>query len=201
MRRIILASASPRRKELLMQIGLEFDIIPSHIEEVLKGNSPEENVMGLAQDKARDVFEQLRKNGEMDALVIGADTIVVLDEMILGKPKDEADAFRMLKALQGRTHQVYTGVCLMNEGETQTFYEKTDVIMYPASDEQLWTYIAGKEPMDKAGSYAIQGKGTVFIREIRGDYNNVVGLPVAQIWQRLQDEQRILHECHCRAKI
>lgn len=189
MSRIILASASPRRKELLAQIGFEFDILPSYIEEVLKGNGPEENVMGLAEDKARDVYEQLTKSGETDVLVIGADTVVVLDAMILGKPKDEHDAFRMLKALQGRTHQVYTGVCLIDAQGTQTFYEKTDVTMYPVSDEQIWEYIAGKEPMDKAGSYAIQGKGTVFIREIRGDYNNVVGLPVAQIWQRLQSEQ------------
>lgn len=183
MSRIVLASASPRRRELLTQIGLKFDIIPSHIEEVLKGDSPAENVMGLAYDKATDIYNQLTGQGEKDVLVIGADTVVALDDEILGKPKDEEDALRMLRFLQGRTHQVYTGVCLITSEGAQTFFGKTDVTMYPASDEQLKAYIASSEPMDKAGSYAIQGLGTVFIQGIHGDYNNVVGLPVAEIWQ------------------
>lgn len=185
MSRIVLASGSPRRKELLTQIGLKFDIMPSQIEEVLKGNSPEENVMGLAFDKADDIFKQLSENGEKDVCVIGADTVVSLDGVILGKPKDEKDALRMLRFLQGRTHQVYTGVCLMTEKVTDTFYGKTDVTMYPASDEQLETYIASLEPMDKAGSYAIQGLGTILVQGIEGDYNNVVGLPVAKLWQKM----------------
>lgn len=185
MSRIVLASGSPRRKELLTQIGLKFDIMPSQIEEVLKGNSPEENVMGLAFDKADDIFKQLSENGEKDVCVIGADTVVSLDGVILGKPKDEKDALRMLRFLQGRTHQVYTGVCLMTEKVTDTFYGKTDVTMYPAGDEQLETYIASLEPMDKAGSYAIQGLGTILVQGIEGDYNNVVGLPVAKLWQKM----------------
>lgn len=186
MSRIVLASASPRRRELLTQIGLKFDIMPSQIEEVLKGNSPAENVMGLAHDKAMDIYQQLCAQGEKDILVIGADTVVALDDKILGKPKNEEDALWMLRFLQGHTHQVYTGVCLITEEGAHSFYGKTDVTMYPATDEQLKAYIASGEPMDKAGSYAIQGLGTVFVQGIHGDYNNVVGLPVAEIWQTMQ---------------
>ena len=185
MSRIVLASASPRRRELLKQIGLKFEIMPSHIDEVLHGDSPAENVMGLASDKATDIYNQLVSKGETDVLVIGADTVVALDQKILGKPKDETEAFQMLQFLQGHTHQVYTGVCLITDKGKETFYGKTDVTMYPATDEQLKAYIATKEPMDKAGSYAIQGLGTIFVQGIEGDYNNVVGLPVAEIWQRM----------------
>ena len=185
MSKIILASASPRRRELLTQIGLKFEIIPSHKEERMQGNSPAQ----VAMDKAEDIFTQISGAEKPDALVIGADTIVALDNMILGKPKDEADALKMLQFLQGKTHQVYTGVCMMMADKTQVFYEKTDVTMYPADEEQLREYIRTGEPMDKAGSYAIQGRGSVFIREIHGDYNNVVGLPVAQIWQRLMRDE------------
>ena len=188
MSRIVLASASPRRRELLKQIGLTFDIMPSHIDEVLRGSSPAENVMGLAMDKAKDIYDQLTARGGTDLLVIGADTVVALEQEILGKPKDEADALRMLTFLQGHTHQVYTGVCLMTSNGAQTFYGKTDVTMYPATEEQLKAYIASSEPMDKAGSYAIQGLGTVFVQGIHGDYNNVVGLPVAEIWQRINSD-------------
>lgn len=189
MSRIILASASPRRRELLTQIGLKFEIIPSHKEEDMRGNRPAQVVMGLAADKAGDIFAQIGGAAQPDVLVIGADTIVALDNIILGKPKDEADALKMLQFLQGKTHQVYTGVCMMSADMTQMFYEKTDVAMYPADEEQLREYIRTGEPMDKAGSYAIQGRGSVFIREIHGDYNNVVGLPVAQIWQRLMKDE------------
>jgi len=189
MSKIILASASPRRRELLTQIGLKFEIIPSHKEEDMRGNRPAQVVMGLAADKAGDIFAQIGGADQPDVLVIGADTIVALDNIILGKPKDEADALKMLQFLQGKTHQVYTGVCMMTADMTQMFYEKTDVAMYPADEEQLREYICTGEPMDKAGSYAIQGRGSVFIREIHGDYNNVVGLPVAQIWQRLMKDE------------
>ena len=119
MSRIVLASASPRRRELLKQIGLKFDIIPSHIDEVLRGDSPAENVMGLAADKAKDIYDQLTSQGEKELLVIGADTVVALEQEILGKPKDEEDALRMLRFLQGHTHQVYTGVCLITPGAGQ----------------------------------------------------------------------------------
>lgn len=185
MSRIILASASPRRRELLQQIGLRFEIMPSHKEEVMRGQTPSENVMGLAEDKARDIFEKLPEGMRKDVLVIGADTVVSLDGKILGKPKDATDALSMLRFLQGNTHQVYTGVCLVTAESTQVFYEKTDVTMYEASDEELEAYIRSGEPMDKAGSYGIQGLGTILVREIHGDYNNVVGLPVSAIWQRL----------------
>lgn len=198
MSRIVLASASPRRRELLKQIGLKFDIMPSHIEEVLRGSSPAENVMGLARDKAMDIYSQLTMQGEKDLLVIGADTVVALEQEVLGKPKDEEDALYMLRFLQGRTHQVYTGVCLVTSEGAQVFYGKTDVTMYPASDDQLKAYIASFEPMDKAGSYAIQGLGTVFVQEIHGDYNNVVGLPVAEIWQCMQrnETMRVIMEAN-----
>lgn len=198
MSRIVLASASPRRRELLKQIGLKFDIMPSHIEEVLRGSSPAENVMGLAQDKAMDIYSQLTMQGEKDLLVIGADTVVALEQEVLGKPKDEEDALHMLRFLQGRTHQVYTGVCLVTSEGAQVFYGKTDVTMYPASDDQLKAYIASFEPMDKAGSYAIQGLGTVFVQGIHGDYNNVVGLPVAEIWQCMQrnETMRVIMEAN-----
>ena len=186
MSKIILASASPRRRELLTQIGLKFEVMPSHIDEILKGSSPAENVMGLASDKATDIYKQLTEKGETDLLVIGSDTVVALGDKILGKPKNEEDALEMLRFLQGHTHQVYTGVCLITSEGAHTFYGKTDVTMYPATDEQLKAYIASGEPMDKAGSYAIQGLGTVFIQGIHGDYNNVVGLPVAEIWQYIQ---------------
>lgn len=189
MSKIILASASPRRRELLTQIGLKFEIIPSHKDEVMRGNRPAQVVMGLAADKAGDIFAQIGGEDKPDVLVIGADTIVALDNIILGKPKDEADALKMLQFLQGKTHQVYTGVCMKTADMTQMFYEKTDVVMYPADEEQLREYVRTGEPMDKAGSYAIQGRGSVFIQEIHGDYSNVVGLPVAQIWQRLMKDE------------
>ena len=185
MSRIVLASASPRRRELLKQIGLKFDIMPSHIEEVLRGDSPAENVKGLAMDKAKDIYDQLTSEGVKDLLVIGADTVVALEQEILGKPKDEEDALRMLRFLQGNTHQVYTGVCLITSNGIESFYGKTDVTMYPATDEQLKAYIATSEPMDKAGGYGVQGLGAVLVQKIHGDYNNVVGLPVAEIWQRM----------------
>lgn len=189
MSKIILASASPRRRELLTQIGLKFEIMPSHKEERMQGNRPAQVVMGLAMDKAEDIFGQVGGIEKPDVLVIGADTIVALDNIILGKPKDEADALKMLRFLQGKTHQVYTGVCMMTVDKAQVFYEKTDVTMYPADEEQLIEYIRTGEPMDKAGSYAIQGQGCVLVQEIHGDYNNVVGLPVAQIWQRLMKDE------------
>ncbi|WP_418746117.1 Maf family protein [Frisingicoccus sp.] len=189
MSKIILASASPRRRELLTQIGLKFEVMPSHKEEDMRGNRPAQVVMGLAADKAGDIFAQVGGADQPDVLVIGADTIVALDNIILGKPKDEEDALKMLQFLQGKTHQVYTGVCMMTADMTQMFYEKTDVVMYPEDEEQLREYVQTGEPMDKAGSYAIQGRGSVFIREIHGDYSNVVGLPVAQIWQRLMKDE------------
>lgn len=193
--RVILASASPRRRELLTQLGVDFEVHPSKGEEVVTKTIPQEVVQELACQKAKEIVSQVQVEYEKGKLawpedgvrIIGADTIVVYEETIFGKPSDEADAFRMLTALQGNTHQVYTGVCVIDikEGvcEERVFAEKTDVIMYPVSKEEILEYIATGEPMDKAGSYAIQGISGKFIKGIVGDYYNVVGLPMARFYQ------------------
>lgn len=200
MRRIILASASPRRKELLEQIGLEFEICPAKSEEIITKTVPQEVVMELSRQKAEEVAVMVTTYNEKhkeivtpsDILIIGADTVVAYGGQILGKPKDEQDAKRMLSMLSGNTHSVYTGVtlCLIDPngrvGEI-VFYEKTDVTMFPITEEEMERYIATGEPFDKAGSYAIQGKSAIFIEKIEGDYNNVVGLPVTHIYQKLKE--------------
>ena len=192
MSKIILASASPRRRELLKQIGLKFEIDPSSKEEVLKGAGPAETVCELAEIKAEDVYSRYKAE---DVLVIGADTIVAYEHRILGKPKNEMDSYNMLKIIQGKKHQVYTGVCLRTGVEKECFYVKTDVFMREMTDETIWAYIASGEPADKAGSYGIQGLGAVLIKEIHGDYNNVVGLPISEVYDRIlnsPDMARIL---------
>ena len=189
MNKIILASASPRRKELLKQMGLEFEVMPSHCEEVITRKIPWEIVMELSSQKARELVYKDDKSGNdgdgQNVLVIGADTIVAYKDEILGKPKDKDDAVRMLKLLQGKQHSVYTGVSLvyLKEGiaQTRTFVEETKVFVAPMTDEQIEAYVATGEPMDKAGSYAIQGLFAEFIVKIDGDYNNVVGLPIGRI--------------------
>lgn len=256
MKNIILASASPRRKELLRQLGLDFEIRPSEGEEIITKTKPEDIVKELAFQKATEISKQIQaeyRAGKEEytgepVKVIGADTIVVCDDQIFGKPVDEEDAKRMLTRLQGNTHQVYTGVCVItlfennvDDVEARTaellekteisdirdtgflekteiidvqdtgflekteiadvqstgfvkkteaadvqvaeFVEKTDVTMYPVSEQEILDYIVTKECMDKAGAYAIQGISARFIKEIYGDYNNVVGLPVARLWQ------------------
>jgi septum formation protein len=201
---MILASGSPRRKELLEQIGLEFEICPAKGEEVITTTVPEDVVVELSRQKAEEVaggiVSYLEKGipvpfkeaaGGQDILVIGADTVVAYDCRILGKPKDEADAKAMLTLLSGQTHSVYTGVtCVFISADGRTgehcFFEKTDVTMYPLSEQEILRYIATGEPMDKAGSYAIQGKCAIHVKEIHGDYNNVVGLPVARLYQELR---------------
>jgi septum formation protein len=201
---MILASGSPRRKELLEQIGLEFEICPAKGEEVITTTVPEDVVVELSRQKAEEVaggiVSYLEKGipvpfkeaaGGQDILVIGADTVVAYDGSILGKPKDEADAKAMLTLLSGQTHSVYTGVtCVFISADGRTgehcFFEKTDVTMYPLSEQEILRYIATGEPMDKAGSYAIQGKCAIHVKEIHGDYNNVVGLPVARLYQELR---------------
>ncbi len=193
--KIILASASPRRRELLTQIGVNFAVQPACGEEVITGSNPEEVVKELSAQKAEEVAKMQQ---EGDWLVIGADTVVSCDSRILGKPKDEADAFVMLSMLQGHTHEVYTGVTLywsVNGKEQKlTFAEQTKVTMYAMTAEEIRSYIKTGEPMDKAGSYGIQGKCAAFIEKISGDYNNVVGLPVARIYQELlQKGIDILH--------
>ncbi len=193
--KIILASASPRRRELLTQIGVNFAVQPACGEEVITGSNPKEVVKELSAQKAEEVAKMQQ---EGDWLVIGADTVVSCDSRILGKPKDEADAFVMLSMLQGHTHEVYTGVTLywsVNGKEQKlTFAEQTKVTMYAMTAEEIGSYIKTGEPMDKAGSYGIQGKCAAFIEKISGDYNNVVGLPVARIYQELlQKGIDILH--------
>ena len=199
MSQMILASASPRRKELLEQIGAEFVICPAKGEEVITETDPSAVVMELSRQKAEEVAYGVLIYNEQhadlatpqDILVIGADTVVAYENQILGKPKDEEDARRMLTMLSGKTHSVYTGVTFVfidKEGRTgeHCFFEKTDVCMYPLKEEEIDRYIQSGDPMDKAGSYGIQGRFAIHIKEIRGDYNNVVGLPVARLYQALQ---------------
>lgn len=188
-RRIILASASPRRRELLHQVGLEPEIVPSHVEEVITSISPDQVVMELSAQKAADVAAQYQGQ---QAVVIGADTVVAADGKILGKPGTEEEAVRMIEMLQGRTHQVYTGVTMIfaDRGETVTFAEKTEVHVYPMTESQIRRYVATGEPMDKAGAYGIQGYFAAYIEGISGDYNNVVGLPVGRVCQELRKRSK-----------
>ncbi len=199
MGQIILASASPRRRELLEQIGLDFEIMPAKGDEIMTKTVPSEAVEELAGQKAREVAGMVQaygnSHGELvtpqDIMVIGADTVVAADGKILGKPEDEEDAFRMLSVLSGKTHSVYTGVAIVflsaagRAGE-HIFHERTDVTMRRMEPEEIRRYIATGEPMDKAGAYGIQGKCAIYIDKIDGDYNNVVGLPVAAVYRELK---------------
>ena len=187
---IILASGSPRRKELLERIGIPFRVIKSECEELTTKTEPCEVVMELSQQKALDVYSKLNETERKGRLVLGADTIVSIHGKILGKPKNEQDAISMLQELSGRIHHVYTGVTLLWEDPSgqmrrNMFYEDTEVEMYPMSMQEIENYVATGEPMDKAGAYAIQGGCVIYIKEIRGEYSNVVGLPVARLYQEL----------------
>ena len=208
--RLVLASASPRRRELLSQIGLEFTVMPSTKEENAKTTEAGALVQELSRQKAVDIWEQLsggqgqnpdadqeqiseetqepNLNGkrQSELLVIGADTVVCCEGKILGKPHSREAAAEMLTALQGRSHEVYTGVTLYSQSETVTFFECTQVEFYPMTEVEISEYIDSKEPMDKAGAYGIQGLGARFVKGIRGDYNNVVGLPVGRLYQELK---------------
>lgn len=221
--KLILASASPRRKELLEQIGIKFEIIPAKGEEVLNSMIPSQVVLDLSKQKATEVAEQVKefipsgashydhsvvsqgilklpKQKEIEIaeqteqvqkgiIVLGADTIVVFKDKILGKPKDVVDAMNMLQMLSGNIHSVFTGVTLLilekKNKKIISFYEETKVSMYAMTSEEITAYISTKEPMDKAGAYGIQGKGARYIKRIEGDYHNVVGLPVGRIYQEL----------------
>jgi septum formation protein len=199
MSRIILASASPRRRELLEQIGAEFEICPAKGEELVTTDDPEGVVLELSKQKAEEIAAGVLAYNEnhpelvtpQDILVIGADTVVAFGGNILGKPQDEADAKRTLVLLSGQVHSVYTGVTLVfiaASGRTgeYAFFEKTDVSVYPMDEGEIDRYVASGEPMDKAGSYGIQGRFARHIEKIDGDYNNVVGLPVARLYQELK---------------
>ena len=189
METIILASASPRRKELLSQIDIPYDVIPSKKEEVITSTVPSEIVMELAKQKAEDV---VKSENCIDKIVLGADTIVAMNGEVMGKPKDEAEAFTMISKLQNATHQVYTGVSLsyLNEDDkiiSHVFYEETLVNVYPMSEQEILDYRATGTCMDKAGAYGIQGCFAAYIKGIEGDYNNVVGLPIGRVYQELKN--------------
>ena len=189
--KVVLASASPRRTELLNQGNIKHIVMPSHCEEVITSEVPRQVVEELSVQKAKDVYQQYEKENAGDFLVIGSDTVVAADGKILGKPKDEADAFEMISMLQGKAHQVYTGVTLLikKDGESvqKTFHECSNVHVYPMSEEEIQEYIATGEPMDKAGAYGIQGAFGVYIRGIEGDYNTIVGLPLARVYQEMKE--------------
>jgi septum formation protein len=212
---LVLASASPRRQELLRNAGIPFTVQPAEIDETPRdGETPKDCAERLAREKALEVFQTRR-----DAWVLAADTVVVVDAIILGKPRDAADAARMLRLLSGRTHQVITGVCLVgpksvarsqlpvarkariqrpeprgrvdkelttDDRQLTTASESTFVTMSKLSDEDIREYVASGEPMDKAGAYAIQGLASRWIPRIEGDYTNVVGLPLALVWRMLK---------------
>lgn len=180
--RVILASASPRRQELLKQIFEEFIICPAQMEEVVPDSLHVVDCPAyLATEKAKCVAEMYP-----DALVIGSDTAVILGDTMLGKPRDTEDAVAMLSALSGRTHQVITGCCLVHGGKVHAFSEVTSVEFRELSDQEIADYVATGEPMDKAGAYGIQGLGGTLVAAVHGDFDNVVGLPV----ERLREEIR-----------
>ena len=185
--RWILASASPRRRELLRQIELPFEVSPSEADENIERETPELLVEELSRRKCAEVGN--RTGGE--CLVLGADTVVALGDQVLGKPGTEERAAEMLRMLSGKAHKVCTGVTLgeFREGKLQrqtTFSEVTEVFLYPLSEGEIREYIASGEPMDKAGAYGIQGRFAKFVKKIHGDYNNVVGLPAARVYQEIK---------------
>ena len=172
--KIILASNSPRRKELLHRDGYEFEVIPSTVDEIVdKSLNPIENVKSLAKQKCLDVAKN-----HYDDVVIGADTIVVFDNKIFGKPKTDLEAYQMLNVLQGKSHEVMTGVCVCYKKTMINEAEISQVIFKAMSDEDIWDYIKTKEPCDKAGAYAIQGIGKKYIEAYKGSFDNIVGLPM-----------------------
>ena len=186
MTKIILASASPRRRELLAQVGIPFEAVPGNIDEENAGLSgtPEQKTEQLAYMKAMAVASKLERG-----LVLGADTIVVCDDEIFGKPRDEEDARRMLNKLKGREHKVVTGICLVDasSGRAQTDHEVTTVKFSEMTDREIDAYISSGEPYGKAGAYAIQGRAAIFVESLDGCYSNVVGLPLRRVYRLLKE--------------
>jgi len=183
-KKLILASASPRRRQLLRQIGLTFQVIPSSVDESNDVyHDPSASVQAIALRKARDVAASVE-----DGIVIGADTQILMDDEVLGKPEDAADAVRMLSKLSGRTHRVITGVALVDAGTSfeETWVETTLVTFRKLSDDEISDYVETGEPMGKAGAYGIQGGAAAFVEKIEGCYFNVVGLPLAKLVQKLR---------------
>ena len=185
MQKIILASASPRRQEILSLLGVAFDVVPSKKEPPLnEGIGAEESAFVAAKAKAKDIFES-----SPQSIVVGADTVVALDNILLGKPKSEQDAVRMLKTLSGKMHDVITAVYVCSPKGEKGFNVKTTVEFYELSDEEIQTYVKTGEPMDKAGAYGIQGKALKFVKGICGDYYNVVGFPAAEFLRFMEREE------------
>ena len=186
---IILASGSPRRKELLLQIGIVPEIIVSHVEEKITSAVPAEVVMSLAEQKAVDVAKDMPE-GKM---ILGSDTVVAADGKILGKPKSHEEAYEMIRSLAGRSHQVYTGVCIVKKGAAGgkdtvvSFYDETDVQVSGMTEAEIREYADSEEPMDKAGAYAVQGFFARYIEGLRGSYANVMGLPVHLVYRKLKE--------------
>lgn len=181
--KLILASGSPRRRELLEKLNIPFEVIVSDCDETLPEGIPADAAAELlAVRKAKAVADK-----HPEAVVIGADTTVLLDGEILGKPQDEADCKRMLRALSGRMHEVVTGVAIFWEGHTASFSDTTQVQFYPLADAEIDAYAASGEPYDKAGAYGIQGQGALLVAGIHGDYFNVVGLPISRLARQLKD--------------
>jgi len=180
---IILASKSPRRREILTLMGItDFSVLPAPDEETVTGLPPAETVERIAEGKAEAVAR-----GQKNALVIAADTLVFLDGETLGKPKDENDAKRMLRALSGRCHEVYTGVCVMQGGRKKLAHERTLVRFRALTDGEIDDYVASGEPMDKAGAYGAQGRGAVLVEGIEGDFFNVMGLPACRLYLMMRE--------------
>lgn len=186
MKNIILGSASPRRRELLAQIGFEFEVITSDAKEESYETSPSKMVRELSANKAWAVWEMLSEEKRLESIVIGADTIVYSDGEVLGKPADTEDAFNMIKKIAGRSHSVLTGVTVISKETVISFAEETKVSVYPMTDDEIRTYINRGTCMDKAGSYGIQNEFAAYVKGIEGDYNNVVGLPVARLYQEMK---------------
>lgn len=202
MYKIILASGSPRRKEILEQVGVKFSVVVSDQEEHITKSIPEDIVVELAEIKAKAVA----KITEPGTIIIGADTMVAIDGQVLGKPRDDTEARAMLQMLQGNKHQVYTGVCAVikdkevkggaKDWKVIRFSEKSEVWVHPLKRTQIEDYIATGEPFDKAGGYGIQGKFAIHIEKIVGDYYNIVGFPVARLYRILLEEGIDLLKCH-----
>ena len=186
---IILASGSPRRKELLLQIGIVPEIIVSHVEEKITSDVPAEVVMSLAEQKAVDVAKDMPEG----KVILGSDTVVAADGKILGKPKSHEEAYEMIRSLAGRSHQVYTGVCIVKKGAAGgkdtvvSFYDETDVQVSGMTEAEIREYADSEEPMDKAGAYAVQGFFARYIEGLRGSYANVMGLPVHLVYRKLKE--------------
>lgn len=181
---MILASQSPRRKELLSLITEDFRVIPAKGEEILPdGIAPDMAVILLSHQKAAEIYKEYKNE-----LIIASDTVVAVDGEILGKPADEQDAARMLSMLSGRQHSVYTGVCIIRaDGSEVSFVEQTLVEFRTLSKQDIADYVASGEPMDKAGAYGIQGRGALLVKRIEGDYYNVMGLPVCRLYETISD--------------